>query len=78
MLYGTSNPGGHLTSCSDYKEISVTTAKQRRSECLQIKDEMIKYRVTKEKHLELNKADRIIKSEWKYGVLGQPEFLDTV
>lgn len=34
---------------------------------------MKRYSEIKEKHLAVNKLDRILKSEWKYGVLGQQE-----
>ncbi|TNV82467.1 hypothetical protein FGO68_gene39 [Halteria grandinella] len=60
-----------LQSSETVEASRIVDAKQRREELFKIRDQLKLHREAKERHFKLNKLDRIIKSEWKYGVLGQ-------
>lgn len=47
------------------------TVGQQREEHELLKKEVRKYQEVKERHLKSIKADRIIRSEWKYGLIGE-------
>ena len=47
------------------------TVGQQREEHELLKKELRKYQEVKERHLKSIKADRMIRSEWKYGLIGE-------
>lgn len=58
--------------------LAIRTSKQRRSEVHNLKEEINRFRETKEAHLYANKINRVTNAEYKYGVLQQYPVKDTI
>jgi hypothetical protein len=66
LLHQTKNPSDKSINTS------LKTASQQRLEHETLKNELQRYHLVKDRHLHAIKAERVLRSEWKYGLIGGP------